>query len=257
MKTEFANIRSINTSSVFYLYGNYKRTFFLFCNFVIDKIKAANPAASVNVHYCNVTECSKIMSSQCDLFGETINIFCIRGIEDSHLDKLVPMFEFEESVFVLESGDYAKSKKITAEFTKSSRVSAVASFKNDVTLMSLCRLILPKTPPQVHKEIIDVINRTDENLNSLFTKISLLLEDNSELSFSEYETSQRSFINDLEFIPFLRYALKASIKAKLTGNNFSELNLSKEDIIESLLNAELKYKYLQNLPKSYLYRLCA
>lgn len=256
MKAEFANIKSVNTNSVFFLYGNYKRTFFLFCNFVIDKIKAENTTASVNIHYCNVAECSKIMSSQCDLFGETINVFCIRSVEDSHLDKLLPMFEFSNNVFVLESGDYGKSKKITAEFTKSARVSAVASFKNDITLMSLCRLILPKTSSQIHREVIYIINRTDEDLYSLFTKISLLLEENADISLSEYETSQRSFINDMEFIPFLRYTLKLAIKAKLTDNNSSKFYLSKENIVELLLDAELKYKYLQNLPKSYLYKLC-
>jgi len=265
MKIEFGNIKNnhIAVDKVFYLYGNYKKAFFLFSDFVVEKlIENGHPSDMIDVVFCSVTECAKIANSQCDLFGTKVNIFCIKNVEDNHLEKLTALFNRSNNIFILESGDYGKSKKITEAFTKNNEIYAVASFKSDLTLMSLCRLMLPKIPSSTYRKIIDIINDTDEDLGSLFKKMSILFDANnpdSEHLLKDYLTYKKTFLDDVEFIPLLRYILRLSIKEKLGGKsqNFLNANLTKKDIIESLLKAEVDQKLLFNFPKSYLHRLCS
>lgn len=263
MKVEFGklDIDFISFNEVFYLYGNYKKTFYLFCNFIIEKYKEkiSHPEENISVFFCSINECVKIINSQCSLFDTKVNFFCIKNIEDSHLEKLYELFKVKNNIFILESGDYGKSKKITDTFSKSTEVFAIASFKNDITLMSLCKFILPQISATIYREIIDIINNTDEDLHSLFMKISFLIDGNDASLLKEYTTNKKSFIEDMDFIPLLRYMLRLSIKEKINGkkHNFFNLNLNGKNIIETLLNAEIKYKSSFNLPKSYLYHTCS
>ena len=262
VKVEFGNIKAshIVADRVFYLYGNYKKTFFLFSDFVREKlIENGHPHNMINVSFCSISECAKIINSQCDLFGTKVNVFCIRNIEDNHLDKLTVLFRDRNNIFVLESGDYGKSKKITETFTKNSNIYAVASFKSDITLISLCKMMLPNISPSVYREIIGTINDTDEDLGSFFKKTSLLLDGGSENLLSDYVTYKKSFMDDIEFIPLVRYLLRLTIKEKLGGKSqsFLNMNLSKKNLIESLLKAEIEQKSGLNFPKSYIYNLCS
>jgi hypothetical protein len=61
----------------------------------------------------------------------------------------------------------------------------------------------------------------------------------------------------MDFIPLLRFMLKLAIKEKITGKSQDtiKLELSKNNIIEYFLNAEIKQKTGFNFSKSYLYGL--
>lgn len=257
MKLDFGNIGNnhINTGSVFFLYGNFKRSFEVFCDFIVEKSKHKFDGAEIYVNWCSVNECEKILRSQCDLFGNNINIFCIRNVEDGHFNKLSDFFKSISSIFILESGDYRKSKIVTEHFTRDKNVHAIPSFKNDATLISLCKLLIPQVTSQaIYRNIVTIINDTDEGLVSLFKKISLLLESGDEKLLQEYITYKSSFLQNMDFIPFARYLMKLAIKEKIFGKkqDFSPINLSKKSMLEKLLHAEINQKIGTPLTKNVL-----
>jgi hypothetical protein len=262
MKIDFPNINDghINIPKVFYLYGNCKRTFGIFCDFIIGKFKNKFSISSDNTEIFNVpiSECVGAVNSQCDLFGTKINFFCVRNIEDNHEGKLAALFGTANNIFILESGDYLKSKKITENFLKNPNVLSLPSFNNDITFNSLCKMLLPKLSFAVRGEIVRIINDTDEDLSSLFKKISLLTEDQNEDILKDYTAFKRqTFLHDFDFIPLARYLLKMSIKEKISGKKqtFPNTNLSKKNLVEKLLRAEIKQKTVIAFPKSYIYRI--
>ena len=116
MKIEFKNLteKHFQPGRVFYLYGNYKKTFGVFCDFAITALNKNFP--NVDVHFYSVNECLKTINEQCDLFGTNISCFCIRNVEDNHLEKIKPYLGNTDKIFLLESGDYPKSKKISDFF---------------------------------------------------------------------------------------------------------------------------------------------
>jgi hypothetical protein len=255
MKTDFKSINpgNIRAGSIFYLYGNYKKTFEVFCNFVQNELQSK--ANTVNVYSCTVAECSKIMNGQCVLFGGGINCFCIRNVEDSHLEKVSNFFSDENSVFILESGNYSRSKKVT-DFFISSRSFAIASFNNELTLRSLTKMFFPSAPQIICDEIVKIISRTDDGLYSIFKKFSLLLEDCDPNDLKEYSTHRQSFLSGLDIIPLIRLLLQTAIKERIAkSSNFSQINITSKDAIYHLLNAELLQKSGVEICRGYIYGL--
>jgi hypothetical protein len=256
MKMEFKNINDkvIAEKSVFYLYGNYKKSFDVFCRFLAEKLKKKSP--EVDVFFVSVADCLEIVRAQCDLFGLKTNCFCIRNVEDQHWEKISTAFNLDKNIFVLESGDYGKSKKITDHFLKDSEMCAVASFKNDLTFHSLCRMLLPDVGREAAGEIVKIMSVTDEPLTSLFTKISLLFEYpvDPEGYSGLYGNLQRTFLQDLDVIPLVRYLSQTAIRQKIYQKLQSKLNLGKKGILETLLKIELKQKLNGNVSKSHIYQ---
>ncbi|GHU11330.1 hypothetical protein FACS189449_02560 [Alphaproteobacteria bacterium] len=256
MKLEFKNINDshIADGRVFYLFGNYKKSFGVFCDFVLEKFMSKYKCSGENIDIFqgSVADSIKSINGQCDLFGSKITFFCIKNVEDSHLDKLSPFLGIERNVFILESGDYGKSKKITDYFQKS-RFFAVASFKNDMTLFSLCKMLIPTVPQSIATEIIKIINDTDEDLRSLFKKISILVEANDDKLLKEYVTYKSTFFQQFDFIPMVRYLLNTAIKEKIHGRKQENIDLSKKGLTQFLLEAEISQKLGKNFEKSYLY----
>jgi succinate dehydrogenase flavin-adding protein (antitoxin of CptAB toxin-antitoxin module) len=253
------NDTHINIPKIFFLYGNYKKTFGAFCDFIIEKFrkKFQLSAGDIDIFYMSVAECVGTVNSQCDLFGTKISFFCLRNIEDNHEGKLSPFFGTPNNIFILESGDYMKCKKITENFAKNPNIISIPSFKNDITLNSFCKMLLPKLSATMYREIIRIINETDEDLSSLFKKISLLTENQGEEILKEYATfKQHSFLYDFDLIPLVRYLSKLSIKEKLGGKkqNFPNTDLLKKNLIEKLITAEIKQKTVAAFPKCYIYR---
>lgn len=253
MKIEFKNtLAHINSGTVFFLYGNYKKSFDAFCNFVFSKLK--EKYINVKLKNCSMTEFEKIQKfSQGDLFDDNFSCICIKGIEDKHLEKIMN-FSHENKLFVLESGDYFKSKKITEILSKDKNIFSVASFNNNLTLNSLCNLLLPKLPQVIYDEIIKIINSTDENLVSLFEKISLLVDENIHENLKEYATYKNSFLKELDSIGFIRFALQAAIKENIFHQNQDYIKMNLTDKIHFLMDAEIKQKLSYPFNKNYLYQ---
>ncbi|MDR1561310.1 MAG: hypothetical protein LBS23_03070 [Holosporaceae bacterium] len=254
MKIDFKNIneKHITANQVFYLYGNYKGAFGTFCDFIKEELR--KKSLSLEMHFCSLNECSDIINGQCDLFEKKINCLCIRNLEDKHLEKLSAFLNSENNVFILESGDYGKSKKITDYFLQDKETIAIASFKNDVTLYSLSKLILPNLPQSLYDKIIKIINETDEELLSIFKKISLLLEDDSN-DLKEYVAHKKHFLSQLEFIPLIRYLLQSIIKTIIMDKNSNspKTNSSNAKTLSFLLNAEIRQKLGCKIDKSRIY----
>lgn len=251
MKFEFKNVPyNIKEGQVFFLYGNYKNAFDLLRNFVISKLREKR--INVQVENCTISEYNKIRnSSQCDLFENKLTCYCIRGIEDKHLEA-VQNFSREGSIFVLESGDFFKSKKVTKELTNDPNILALASFNNNMTFMSICNMILPKLPSVVCNEIVKIINETDESLVSLFSKLSLLLDDGNSENLKDYIKSRNSFWDDLENVSFIRFALRAAIKENVFHQDQSYTKLDLKDKIHFLMDSEIKQKLEYPFNKNYL-----
>lgn len=251
MKIEFKNIPYyVKPGQVFFLYGNYKKTFDVTCEFIVSLLKRKSP--NVQVKNCTFAEYEQEQNfSQCDLFGTKLSCYCIRKIEDKHLEKIKNLSR-ENSVFVLECGDFFKSKKVTEDLTKDPNVLAIASFNNKLTFISLCNMILPKLPAVIYNEIINIINETDEELLSLFKKLSLLLTDGSLDDLKDYIKDKKNFFDELDCIPFIRIALQSAIKENVLHQNQSYLKLNLKDKIHFLMDAEIKQKLDYPLNKNYI-----
>lgn len=251
MKLEFKNAPyNIKEGQVFFLYGNYKKSFDLFCDFVTSRLKEKR--SNVQVKHCSLAEYEKIQSfSQCDLFEDKLTCYCINGIEDKHIEK-VQNFSRENNVFILRSGDFFKSKKVTEMLIKSPDILALASFNNNMTFLSLCNMILPKLPPIIYNEIIKIINETDESLISLFKKLSLLLEEDNLENLKNYIKRKQSFMDDLDEIPLIRFSLQAAIKENIFGKDQSYTGLKLKQKIHFLMDAEIKQKSEYPFNKNYL-----
>lgn len=251
MKLEFKNVPyNIKEEQIFFLYGNFKKTFDLFCDFVASKLREKR--ANVQVRNYTFSEYEKSQDfSQCDLFGSKITCYCIRGIEDKHLEK-IQNFPKENSVFILESGDFFKSKKVTDALIKDPNVLVLASFNNNMTFLSLCNMILPKLPSVIYNEIVKIINETDEGLISLFKKLSLLLDDGNLEDLKNYIKNKQSFLDNLEDISLIRFMLQAAIKENIFGKDQSYIGLNLKQKIHFLVDAEVKQKSEYPFNKNYL-----
>ncbi len=259
MKIDFANISDIHIEpgKVFYLYGNYKKTFDVFCDFIIEKFKNKFKCAKVDVFHISFSEYMKIKDEQCDLFETQTSFFCIKNIEDNHIDNFRKLFSHSSDIFVLDSGDYRKSKKVNDFCLKQDGINAIASFKNNSTLLSLCKMLFPAVSAAVHYEIAKIINNTDEELFSLLRKISILLDEGNLELLKQYTIYKQSFLQDMDFIPLARYLLRLSIQEKIYDkkHEFITLNLLKENAIEDLIKSEIYHKIGIVLEKSHLYHI--
>ncbi len=253
MKLEFKNVPyNIKEGQIFFLYGNYKRSFDLLCSFITFKLKEKR--GNVRIKNCTITEYEKDQSfSQCDLFENKLVCYCIRGIEDKHLEK-IRNFSRENRVFILESGDFLKSKKVVEALIKSPDTFALASFNNNMTFSSLCSMILPKLPSVIYNEITKIINETDESLVSLFKKLSLLLDEGNLEDLKNYIKSKQMFLDNLEGISLIRFALQAAIKENIFGKDQSYTGLKLKQKIHFLMDAEIKQKSDYPFNKNYLLR---
>ncbi|MDR1375530.1 MAG: hypothetical protein LBJ45_01810 [Holosporaceae bacterium] len=242
----------MNAGSAFYLYGNYKKTFAVFCDFVCEQLQ--QKGLKTALHFCSVSECLDSINEQCDLFETKIHCFCVRNVEDRHWEKLAPFLNESSNVFVLESGDYAKSKKITQHLLTHETAFALASFRNDITLRSLCQMLLPGISTSIANEIIRIIGETDEDPRSFFRKISLLLEIDPNC-LKEYVVQERSFMEELDFIPLVRYCLQSILREEVFEKKQTEhrITIPAERALRLLLAAEIRQKLGLEMGKSYLY----
>jgi hypothetical protein len=246
MKIDFKDIISdrVNVGSIFYLYGNYKKTFEIFCDFVQAELRRKNTEPRANL--CSVAECLKLIDGQCDLFEASVDCFCIRNVEDSHLEKMDKIFSENRSVFVLESGHYLKSKKITDYFLKSKAL-AIASFDNEITKRSLAKMLFPNASALDQALIAKIISNSSEELYSLVKKISILLDCGNLSDLENSETIKRSFLSGLDLIPLIRFLMQSSIKEKISSFSADKNSISR------LLNAELAVKSGKEVGRGYVY----
>ncbi|MDR1334889.1 MAG: hypothetical protein LBJ19_01260 [Holosporaceae bacterium] len=261
MKLEFAGIRDqfIRPQSVFFLYGNYKDTFDLFCDFLFEKIQKNFGNHPIKMHHISVADSLKITSEQCNLFASQIDCFCLRNVEDNHLEKLQAILQRENTIFILECGDYAKSKKITDHCQKDKNIYAIASFRNDITFRSICRMFFPTASAEVHRMLAATMENRDEALSSFFTKVSLLLKDlkNPENCTDALPSIlKQTFLQELDTISLIRYLANAAIRKKFHHRHRLnlQLNLQKQDVFTILLKAEIRQKLSGNVRKSHIYQ---
>ena len=242
MKSDFKNLKEIIPGHPIFLYGNLKQTFSAFCDFVFDKLQ------TVERHFCTVAEVTKIVNAQNDLFNTNTICLCIQNVEDNHLAKIEGMLYDPRYLFIMNSGDYMKSKKVTEYFTNDPKSIALPSFKNNLTLNSFCKMMLPNIDAQLYPAIIELINNTDEDFHSLFRKLQLLLEDNGNL-LKEYITYKQSYFSDLSSISLIRYFLQNLIRTKFSAKSDETSNT--EDIT-NLIQCETRVKFGEELPRSFI-----
>jgi hypothetical protein len=274
MKLEFSGVTDqlITPQSVFFLYGNYKSTFDLFCNFMTEKMRKIFIDKEIEMHFLSVADGLKVIGEQCDLFSDKIDCFCLRHVEDNHLEKLQAILHRENTLFILECGDYVKSKKITDFWQKDKSIWAIASFKNDITYRSLCRMFFPSASGEVQRLLVAAMGGQEDALSSFFTKVSLLLEENVsdeqkgnnskdtiknvDISTDLQSILKRSFLQELGVIPLVRYLANVAIREKFQHKRQANLrfNLQKKDLFQTLLETEIKQKLTGNVRKSHLYQ---
>jgi hypothetical protein len=212
----------------------------------------------VNARFCSVVDCQKIIDGQCDLFKTAIDCFCIKNVEDNHLEKIAKFFDEKNCVFILESGNYMKSKKITDYLLKSDAL-AISSFDNELTRRSVTKMCFPNVSQSIHDEIVKIINNTDEELYSLFKKISILSDSGAADDLKNYYTYKQSFLSGLDLIPLIRFLLQTVIRERIVkSQNFSKISIQNNDAVHHLLNAELLQKFGVEISRGYVYhKLCS
>lgn len=243
MKSDFKNLGKITPGQPLFLYGNFKRTFNAFCNFVFDKLGSAEH------HFCNAADALKIVNGQCSLFDARTVCLCIQNVEDSHLPKLQPVLYDPHCLFIMNSGDFMKSKKVTQYFTNDPKSLALPSFKNDMTLSSFSRMMLPGLSPQLYTQIIDLINKTDEDPASLFRKLQLLTDGNAD-ALKEYTAYKESYLDSVAPIGLIRYFLQIAIREKFSSASPSSNKKITDTAINDLIKCELRIKFGDELPKT-------
>lgn len=243
MKNDFKYLKEVHTGCPIFLYGNLQRTFGAFCDFVLDKLGDADH------HFCNVTDALKIANGQCELLEERKICFCIQGVEDNHLSKLQSILYNPKYLFVMSSGHYAKAKKITQYFVSDSKSVALPSFKNDAALNSFCRMMVPGLSAQLYVQLVDLINKTDEDLSSFFKKLQLLLEGDSQL-LNEYVTYRTSYLDDIAPIGLIRYFLQVAIRTRYPEKGSETAKEIPDTAINDLLQCEMRIKFGEEIPKS-------
>lgn len=253
MKVDFKAYTNVEPGSVFFLYGNYKKAFALFSDVTIERLKEKH--ANVSVSYCSVADCLKKIGDQCSLFDSSVSCFCIQDVEDSHLAKISPYLGDSDKVFILDSGDYVKSKQVTEFFVAHKQFHAIASFKNNLTMQSIVRMVMPNASPVVINKVMGIINNTDEDLSSLFKKITVLCEDGDLSLLDQYAVYKKSFWDGMDFIPLARVLLQSAIRLRVFDKHYGDVVIGrKQDDIEYLLTAEMRQKFQHEMPNSYLYR---
>lgn len=243
MKNDFKYLKEIHTGCPLFLYGNLQRTFGAFCNFVFDKV------GDTERHFCNVTEALKIANGQCELLEERKVCFCIQGVEDSHLEKLQPILYDPNYLFVMNSGHYAKAKKVTQYFVNDPKSIALPSFKNDAALNSFCRMMIPGLSAQLYTQLVELINKTDEDLSSFFKKLQLFLDKDGQL-LNEYVTYRSSYLDNISTIGLIRYFLQMAIRTKYPEKDSDLDERVPNTAINDLILCEMKIKFGENIPKS-------
>lgn len=246
MKVDFkAVLKSVIEPGIhFFLYGNNKRTFHVFCDYVVCRLK--NVYQNLDVRFCKPGEDPMVQED--DLFDRRITCVCIRDIEDRHQKYLQPLLDNTNVVLILEAGNFTQSKTITEYFAQSRLHYAVASFKNELTFRSLCSLLFPEMNLDQQRAIASFMESTDEELFSLSRKISLL---DREL-LNNYLAYKVKSIENVEMIPLIRYFLKIALQMHINGSDSSSKKLPK-DMLSFLLETEAKIKSGIDLPRSFIY----
>lgn len=243
MKNDFKYLKEIRTGCPLFLYGNFPRFFGAFCDFVFDNI------GNIEKHFCSVTDALKIINEQYDLFEQRKICFCIRNVEDSHLEKLRPVLYNPNYLFVMSSGHYAKAKKVTQYFVINSDSIALPAFKNDAALNSFCRMMIPGLSTQLYAQLVDLIDKTDEDLSSFFKKLQLLLDSDKQL-LNEYVTYKTSYLDSTTPIGLIRYLLQSVIGTKYLEKEASTMKKIPSTAINDLIQCEIRIKFGENLPRS-------
>jgi hypothetical protein len=179
----------------------------------------------------------------------------MKNAEDIHLEKISEFLKEKSSVFILESGNYSKAKKITEYCLREGNILAVPSFNNELTLRSLLAMFFPSMPRAACDEAIKIIENTDEGLYSVFKKISILSDSGDWEALRDYFARRRSFMSGLDQIPLIRLLLQTTIKEKIIkSGNFYGIVSGNDNATEDLLKAELTQKSGFETGRGYIYR---
>lgn len=221
MRVDFSRINKntiINNKAVFF-YGNYQDGAMIFWEIILKIIKKGN----VNSFCVLASEFVKSDPSgeQIDLFS-AMNAYYIKNAEDAHLKFIQNFIEKNHNAFfVIQAGDFRKSKKITDYFTKHEKYASVASFNNPIGIESIIKFITNKVSAKFFPKIFGAINGGTESLFSLMQKIEILeTEENIAYYLSNVKFSLE--IEAFEPIGLIRFLMFHFLKSINEGRNFAD-----------------------------------
>lgn len=178
------------------------------------------------------------------LFGPAKRKLFILNVTDKDLEKIYEKINFSttHNRFVFVDTDFRKTKKISADFTKSIHIQSIAFFENNLKdyLVFLANFFKVKLPIGVDIIAEDLSMRREDPFK-FFEKLSLL--DDTSL-IKDLCVASDNASNDMEPIGMIRFML-ASLKF---SNDFKMLprnpnrNIDKIDAVRKLLDLEVFYK---------------
>ena len=183
-------------------------------------------------------------SVEIGLFGPAKRKLFVLNVTDKDYDKIYEKINFgsTKNRFVFIDPDFRKTKKISADFTKSSSVQCIAFFENNLQdyLIFLSNFFRVKLPVSFDLIAEALMTRRDDPFK-FFQKIAML---DDQKDIADLVINGDENMNDMEPIGMLRFmlaSLKFSSDFKMLPKNPSRI-IDKVDATKKLLDLEVFYK---------------
>lgn len=221
-----------------FVYGNcdfYKSSFVNFIAHLFkDEFEVVKPFSVAEIND----------SVETGLFGPSKGKLFILEPVDKDLEKIYEKIDFRttKNRFVFIDTDFRKTKKISADFTKSSNVQCIAFFENNLRdyLMFLTNFFRFRLPVDLDLVAEDLVTRREDPFK-FFQKISML---DDPKDAADFVMKSDGNMNDMEPIGMLRFmlaSLKFSSDFKMLPKNPSRV-IDKVDATRKILDLEVFYK---------------
>lgn len=239
MITRISYIKSIH---------DFKHVIFVYGNFDFFKNSFIGFICSAFTQRYKINKIKSIDDIQIDntpsLFGNDKHNLFVVGVTDKDLDKIYNKIDFAnvKDRFIFIDNDFRKTKKIAADFAKSSYTQSIGFFENNAKdyIYFLNNFLRVKCPIDLNLISEYIITRKEDPFK-FFEKLEFLNEKDVESYLNNRIECESTDMEPIGLIRFLLASLKFSTDLKILPKA-RNTKINKEDAIYKLLNLESFYK---------------
>lgn len=227
---------------------DFKHVIFVYGNFDFFKNSFIGFVCSVFTQWDKINRIKSIDDIQIDnvpsLFGDDKHNLFVVNVTDKDLEKIYDKIDFEKTKdrFVFIDNDFRKTKKIAADFAKSSYVQSIGFFENNAKdyIYFLNNFLNIKCPADLNTVSEYIIMRKEDPFK-FFEKLEFLSEKDVESYLNNRIESESTDNEPIGLIRFLLASLKFSTDLKMLPKA-QNTKINKEEAIYKLLDLESFYK---------------